>query len=106
MPNSRPEWCCSARSTSASASAIAFSPAASFHSYSTTWPFLVYQRAERNIGATHTRMPDSASKSSQPGCATDKSASVVTPESSNSDSATRTQECTSSPPARKIGRYS
>ena len=58
-----------------SASVMAFSPAASFHSYSTRWPFLVNQRAERNIGAMQTRMPDSASRSSQPGCAIDRSAS-------------------------------
>ena len=45
MPNSRPEGCCSARSIRPSASAIAFSPAASSHSYSTRWPFLVNHRA-------------------------------------------------------------
>ena len=85
---------------------MAFSPAFSSHSYSTTWPFLVNQRAERNIGAMHTRMPASASRSSQPGCAMDRSASVVTPESNNSDSATRTQCGTASASARKIGMNS
>ena len=106
MPNRRPDGCCSARSISDSASPIAFSPAASSQAYSTIWPFFVYQRPERNIGAMHTRMPASASRSSHPGCAIDRSASVVTPDSSNSDSATRTQCGIASGSARKIGRYS
>jgi hypothetical protein len=53
-----------------------------------------------------TRMPASPSRSSQPGWATERSATVVTPESSSSLSATRTQEGTASASARKIGRYS
>ena len=85
---------------------MAFSPAGSSQAYSTMWPFLVNQRAERNIGAMQTRMPASASRSSQPGCAIDRSASVVTPDSSSSDSATRTQCGMASASARKIGRYS
>ena len=106
MPNNRPDGCCSARSISVSASAMAFSPAASSQAYSTRWPFFVYQRAERNIGATQTRIPASASRSSQPGCAIERSARVVTPDSSSSDSATRTQCGIASASARKIGRYS
>ena len=70
------------------------------------WPFLVNQRPERNIGATQTRMPLSASRSSQPGWAIERSATVVTPESSSSDSATRTQSATAEESGRKIGRYS
>ena len=106
MPKRRPDWCCSARSTREKASSIAFSPAFSSQAYSTTWPLRVNQRAERNIGAMQTRMPLSASRSSQPGCATERSATVVTPESSSSESATRTQLCTASGSGRKIGRYS
>ena len=106
MPKSRPDGCCSARWMRENASSIAFSPAASSHSYSTTWPFFVNQRAERNMGAMHTRIPASASRSSQPGCAMDRSASVVTPESSSSLSATRTQSGTASASERKIGMNS
>jgi hypothetical protein len=51
-------------------------------------------------------MPLSANRSSQPGCAIDRSATVVTPDSSNSLSATRTQSGTASASARNTGRYS
>jgi hypothetical protein len=67
---------------------------------------LVNHRADLNIGAMQTRMPESASRSSQPGCAMERSASVVTPLSSSSDSATRTQSGTASASVRKIGMYS
>ena len=51
MPERRPEGWATALSITPIASSMAFSPAASSHSYSVTWPFLVYQRAERYMGA-------------------------------------------------------
>ena len=85
MPKSRPDGWFSAFSIRSSAWAMATRPAFSSHSYSTTWPFFVYQRAERNIGETQTRRPLAAARSSQAGWATERSATVVTPESSSSE---------------------
>ena len=73
---------------------------------SSLYEYLPIFRPDRNIGAMQTRMPASASRSSHPGCAIDRSASVVTPDSNSSESATRTQCGTASASARKIGKYS
>jgi len=65
MPDSRPDgWFCAA-STSFSASSMAVRPAASSHSYSTTCPFFVNQRAERYIGAATALMPERTRRSNQ-----------------------------------------
>ena len=85
IPDNRPEgWACAA-STVASASSIAARPPSVSHSYSTICPFPVNQRAERYMGATTPRRPEAASVSIQPSQVTDKSASVVTPDFSNSE---------------------
>ena len=46
------------------------------------WPLLVRQPAERNMGARQTRRPLSAASSSHPSCGMERSATVVTPDSS------------------------
>ena len=85
MPDRRPLLSAATVSSTAMAAAMASSPAFSFHSYCATWPFGVYQRAERYIGENTPRRPDALNVSSQPSQATLMSTSVVTPDISSSE---------------------
>jgi hypothetical protein len=96
MPDRRFEGCFAAASSTAIAPAIAAAPPSFSHSYSTTWPFFVNQRAERYIGASTARRPDAAIWSIQPSHGTERSTSVVTPESSSSEKHTVAQAGTPS----------
>ncbi|KAG1385373.1 hypothetical protein G6F59_017440 [Rhizopus arrhizus] len=95
-----------ALSTTSSAASNDLTAPASSQVYSTEWPSVVRQAAERNMGPSTPRMPVPATTSAQPGRGKDMSTKVVTPDNSISDTATWLAYCAVSMPMRKTGMYS